>query len=65
MFTYGGANNRPESRNLDLVEIKRRKITLGDMTGLSNNGVDPNSETGYEGRLERLRRSVFNADFGS
>jgi hypothetical protein len=40
-------------------QIKRKKITFGDMIALSNNGVDPKPEAGYEDRTKRLRRNIF------
>jgi hypothetical protein len=54
-----------EVEKLIWSEIKKREITFGDMIALSNNGVDPNPEAGYEGRMGRLRRNIFNEDFGS
>jgi len=46
-------------------EIKRRGITYYDMTSLSNHGVDPTPEAGYEGKMERLRSNIFKEDLGS
>jgi hypothetical protein len=47
------------------VQIKRKKITFGDMIALSNNGVDPNPEAGYEGRMKRLTPNLFTENSGS
>jgi hypothetical protein len=46
-------------------EIKKRGITFGDMIAQSNHGVDPTPEAGDENRMKRLRRNIFEEDFGS
>jgi hypothetical protein len=46
-------------------EIRKRGITFGDMIAPSNHGVDPTPEAGDENRMKRLRRNIFDEDFGS
>ena len=54
-----------EVENLIWGEIKKNKITFGDMVGLSNHGVDPTPKAGEEGQRKRIRSNRFNENFGS